>query len=75
MYHFLATSPDLSSSEDMEEVTDEPIARTCHRDSEQISEVLESVSQLEKPNNIVGSNASASERTRSPRAGRITDRT
>ena len=45
----------------MEEVTDEEVTHIYHRESEWISEALESASQLGNPNNTMGSNASTNE--------------
>ena len=45
----------------MEEVTEEEIAHVYHRESEQISEALESVSQLGKPNGTAGSNVTTND--------------
>jgi len=40
---------------------DEEVTRIYHRESEQVSEALESASQLGNPNNTMGSNASTNE--------------
>lgn len=61
LFHFPATSSDFSPSEEMEEVTDKEIIRTYRRESEQISDTLESISHLGKPSDATGSNAGTNE--------------
>lgn len=45
----------------MEEATDEEIARAHHRESEQISEILGSISHHERPSNVIQLNAGVTE--------------
>jgi hypothetical protein len=48
-------------SEGMEEATDEEIAHMCRKESEQISEVLESIPHLRKPSDAIQLNTEVSE--------------